>query len=90
MVLLLKDRGKRGEQYKEESENERAQEGKEEHNWRQDEKLCWSSNSAEEQLAGGHASIHPRNQSSIASFFPKAGSFPSQQYGGIGLAEEEG
>jgi hypothetical protein len=48
MVLFLKYRGKRGEQNKEEAEDERTQQGKEEHDWRQDEKLCWSTNSAEE------------------------------------------
>jgi hypothetical protein len=48
VVLFLKDRGKRGEQHKEEAENKCAQEGKEEHDWLQDEKFCWSSNSAEE------------------------------------------
>ncbi len=87
--MFLEDSGKRGEQYKEEAENERAQEGKEEYDWRQEEQLRRPSYSAEEQLAGGQASIHLRNQSSIASLFPEASGFPPQQHGGIGLAEEE-
>lgn len=77
MVLFLEDGGKRGKQQKEEAKDERAQERRDEHDWRQEEKLCRSSDRAEEELAWGQASIHLRNQSSIASLFPEASRFPS-------------